>query len=919
MLRVTLAMALILSVVTPAAARPENSPSAPGGALVVEEVAVAVPPVDEDGDPAPTPRPAESDDVDLSVVADAVVEEQVQTDVVESAGFQLVGLTWPVDADVDTLAAQVRTRADGQWSEWVDLEPSDDGADAGTADAESAVRGGSEPIWVGQADAVQARFAATEAGGPAGLEVVLVDPERDGGASSEGPTVSEAPSAEASPSQTVEPAAAGRSVSGNSPSRATASSRVSTAREATTPLPAAVARPTIITRAQWGADESLRYVNAGCGTPEYASSLVGAAIHHTATSNAYGSVDEAKAALRSIYAYHVRSRGWCDIGYNFLVDKWGNVYEGRHGGVDQPVIGVHAGGFNTGTVGISMLGDYSAVTPPAATVEAVSRVVAWRLEANHRDPTEVMSYYTRGGENSKVPAGATVALHRVFPHRDVAYTACPGQSGYEKLTGIRSRARELIGAALFDPSISASSVPRGSELVVRARTAGSYDWRLEVRDQRTGATIWARSGMTPDGSIEVAWPTTNAEGAVVGAGPYLATLTATDRASGGQALPFSAAFEVAGSENPPAVASVSLGADLEFVPIEPTRLLDTRNGSVSLGPQSRRDVVVAGIAGIPADARAVALNVTATHASSATHIKAWPAGRPVPGTSVLNVDPSRTAAAGVLIGVGGEGKVSLYNDSGSVNLIVDVTGYFTSDAGAGQAFQPLVTATRVLDSRVTGSPFAPGERRSVVVAGSGVPADARAVVVNVTSVGSRAPGYVSVFPSGSPTPPTSTVNHLPGQDVANRATVAVTNGRVDVLVVAGEAHVVMDVVGWYGPGASTTFTPIDPVRSFDTRADGGPIGAGASRTFGVRAAAGLPSSAQVAAITLTATQQTALATHLTVWPAGGPQPGTSDLNTGAGRDQANLAVLVLGTGGSVTAYNNQGSVQLIGDVTGFFG
>ena len=169
--------------------------------------------------------------------------------------------------------------------------------------------------------------------------------------------------------------------------------------------------------------------------PDVASKLVGAVLHHTAGSNDYSTVAQAEAQIRGDQAYHF-SLGWCDIGYNFIVDKWGNIYEGRANSMSQAVIGVHAGGFNTGTVGVAMLGTYDAA-PSAATQQAVAQIIGYRLAAYGVDGRGSMSYTTGVGENSKFK-NQTVTLPRIFGHRDVAYTACPGNGGYAALPNIRA-------------------------------------------------------------------------------------------------------------------------------------------------------------------------------------------------------------------------------------------------------------------------------------------------------------------------------------------------------------------------------------------------------------------------------------------------------------------------------------------------
>ena len=840
-------------------------PTDPGSATDgFAEIIVVVPALDRAGTLGALLAP--------EVVADAVTADRVasgqrvQTAVVETEEFQTLGMTWPGEADVAGLGAQVRTRADGEWSEWIALDPADDGPDAGTADAVREVRGGTDRIWVGEADAVQLSFAATTEGGPADLSLALVSSEP--------------------------PAAA---------------VRVS----ATGAVTAAAAAPSIISRAAWGASPQV------C-TPDVASRLVGVVVHHTAGSNNYASVDQAMQQIRNDQRYHIEGRGWCDIGYNFIVDKWGNIYEGRANSGSQPVIGVHAGGFNTGTVGISMLGSYGTVDPPAATRESVARVVAWRLGQYHRDPIGTFVYHTLGGENSRFPAGTDVGLPVVFTHRDVAYTACPGEAGYAMLPWVRNRARELIRPTFLNPASSPSSAPQGATVTLRAVTLGDINWHLVVSDARTGVVVDESTGSAREsaGGVVATWDGRNTAGQVVGPGPYSLRLTGAEAGTGVVVVPAVTTATVTGSQNPPTVAVVPLVGELRFVPVTPTRLLDTRPMAQSIGPNSRLDVVVAGVGGVPADAKAVALNITAVHSSTITHIRAWPAGQSRPGASVLNGDAARSAsAAGVVLGVGGEGKISLYNDAGSTHLIVDVTGYYMTSAGHGYA--QLATATRVLDTRESGGAMVNGQRLGVTVAGrGGIPADASAVVMNVTSVRSAGNGYVVVVPAGTTNPQTSSVNHLPRQDVANLTTVPLSAGAVDVLLMGGSANVVLDVVGWFGPGASGVFTPITPTRAFDTRS-GAALSAGQSRTFGM-GAVGLPAGTQGVVATITATQQTSGATYLTAWASGQPRPGTSNLNTGRGRDQANSAVIGLGIGGAFQVYNNLGSTHVVGDIYGYY-
>ncbi|MGR6970806.1 N-acetylmuramoyl-L-alanine amidase [Streptomyces cynarae] len=206
------------------------------------------------------------------------------------------------------------------------------------------------------------------------------------------------------------------------------------AKEATHTAP----RPKIVTRSGWGADETLR--EAGF---VYTDSVKVAFVHHTASGNNY-TCAEAPSVIRSIYRYHVVSNGWRDIGYNFLVDKCGTIYEGRAGGVDKPVLGAHTLGFNSGSMGIAVIGTYSGNTkPPAQTLDGVGALTAWKLGLYGMDPRGT-TYLVSGGGNL-YPKGQKARLNVLSGHRDGYATDCPGAQLYGKLSTIRSTAARLQG------------------------------------------------------------------------------------------------------------------------------------------------------------------------------------------------------------------------------------------------------------------------------------------------------------------------------------------------------------------------------------------------------------------------------------------------------------------------------------------
>ncbi|WP_449340135.1 N-acetylmuramoyl-L-alanine amidase [Streptomyces chartreusis] len=196
-------------------------------------------------------------------------------------------------------------------------------------------------------------------------------------------------------------------------------------------------RPRIVTRRGWGANESWRERQFA-----YTNKVKAAFVHHTASGGKYWCT-QAPSLIRGIYRYHVLSMGWRDIGYNFLVDKCGNIYEGRAGGVAKAVLGAHTRGFNSNSMGIAVLGSYGSTKPTVATVNAISRLTAWKLGlygANPRGKT----YLTSGGGNL-FRKGRNVRLNVISGHRDGFSTECPGRLLYAKLGTARASAARLQG------------------------------------------------------------------------------------------------------------------------------------------------------------------------------------------------------------------------------------------------------------------------------------------------------------------------------------------------------------------------------------------------------------------------------------------------------------------------------------------
>ncbi|MFE4540700.1 peptidoglycan recognition protein [Streptomyces scopuliridis] len=347
--------------------------------------------------------------------------------------FSLLGVVWD-DADAELRGTvQVRTRAAGShlWSDWQDLEThnQEHGADPGTTEHDSGhTRGSTAPLWVGGSDGVELRVRAAEEGGsgsgraplPQGLRLELIDPGEDPrGAPDNNEPV---PDTAISPGDSGDWAPSGEAP----PTEPRAAVLPDSARSYAAP------RPRIITRGGWGADERLRERRLG-----YTRTVKAAFVHHSATGNNYR-CKQAPSVLRSIYRYHVKSSGWRDIGYNFAIDKCGNIYEGRAGGVTRPVLGAHTLGFNTNSVGIAVLGTYGGTNPRAAATTAVAKLTAWKLGLHGINARGKVTLTSAG--NGKYGKGRKVRLNAISGHRDGFSTDCPGSRLYGKLSAVRKSA-----------------------------------------------------------------------------------------------------------------------------------------------------------------------------------------------------------------------------------------------------------------------------------------------------------------------------------------------------------------------------------------------------------------------------------------------------------------------------------------------
>jgi N-acetylmuramoyl-L-alanine amidase/LGFP repeat len=321
------------------------------------------------------------------------------------APFQVAGVTWRSRPLISDISVQVRTLTRAGWGQWQPLPVDGDGPSSGESKARGA-RPGTQPLWTATATGIEVAVSTATGAAPKGLQVSTIDPGRstyDAKAVARTSATLSTGAAKAGTAPTV------LSTPAASPGRALT-------RDGFPEM------PRIIKRKQWGANPKL---TEPCWDPIYGDSLKMVFIHHTVNSNDY-SAAQAPALMRGILAYHTQGQGWCDIGYNFVVDRFGNIYEGRRGGIRKPVRGAHAGDYNTDSTGISMLGNFDTSRLTTVMQNALVRLVGWRLGTAYKSGT--------GPERL-----AGKRFKRISGHRDAMATACPGRYGYAFLPTLRSR------------------------------------------------------------------------------------------------------------------------------------------------------------------------------------------------------------------------------------------------------------------------------------------------------------------------------------------------------------------------------------------------------------------------------------------------------------------------------------------------
>ena len=460
----------------------------------------------------------------LPAATDPQADAALLTDPLEVDRFLVAGFTWTGGADLpEGVRIYLRVRENGTWSPWYLNEAADAGRDDRTTS-------GTGEFITGGADAIQASVVGGSL--PAGLKLALVPSQPQG---EEVLDADDLKTTEAPPTPVIEDAAvqpqAGRSgalessaePTGQSTSAVTAqsitpasfSTAETTARPAST-VPAALPVATsanglpvpVTTRAEWGANAS--YMS---WDPDYASAGH-VVVHHTAGTNNY-SAGQSASIVRGIYYYHAVTLDWGDIGYNFLIDKYGTVFEGRSGSVAAPAgrmsVGAHARGVNTGTMGLSMMGDYSSVSPSDAQLSSVGKMAGWflrRAGITDANGWAGLNVWT----TERYQAGSTISMPRILGHRDVGYTSCPGNVGYSKLGTIRTIAQQQISGS------GGWKAESGAWYYLKSDGAKATGWvtdagRWYYLDASKGgamATGWLRDGSSwyylgADGAMATGW------------------------------------------------------------------------------------------------------------------------------------------------------------------------------------------------------------------------------------------------------------------------------------------------------------------------------------------------------------------------------------------------------------------------------
>ncbi len=653
---------------------------------------------------AAAPKPEEHDHGTVGALAvDVAVKPAAAASVTIAKPASLVAVTADA-AFPEGTSVQVRVKEKAGWSRWTTLHVDPEhGPDPGSAEARGA-RPGTDPLMTTDARKAQVRIDTPSGRLPRGTELTLV----------------------------------------NAPSAASdlRSSRVS--------AQASVGQPPIVTRAQWGANESWRN-----RAPIYTPTVRAGFIHHTASTSNY-SAAQAASQVRAIYAYHTKSLKHSDIDYNFVVDRFGRLYEGRAGGMDRAVLGGHTAGFNENTFAVVALGNFDTFSPAAAEMAAITdsiaRLFAWKLGLYGVNPGATVNLVSAGYiKKTRYPKGSTASISAVSSHQTVNYTKCPGTYLQAQLPAIRA-----MGAAYSDVVISAPSP--AAQTITSGATPG-----FTFTSDATRAVAWTADILSPCSDTPVRTYT----GTTAGPGPFSVAWDLLDSA-GAPVLPATYTIRMTGvAADATPVATVT--SDLTIAPAPGGAWGPCANASRVAGASPAATSVLWGRVSAPASAAVVLTGpADAGTAALAAGVAAAPLARTLgapllltPATSLApEVAADIQARRGEVLIVGGPGVVSEATEAAVRALGVPVTRL----AGASDAATAAAVAGRM-----------PASSSAVLVSPEGSPAHALAGSALAAARG------VPVLIAGPTSVPAETVAALAGRTF----TVAASTGLPDAAIPAG--------------------------------------------------------------------------------------------------------------------------------------
>ena len=463
--------------------------------------------------------------------------------------FTLVGVTWAGSATLDG-TFYVKVHEMGEWTDWFSLNYSGDhGPDSSEVDAET--RSGTDPLLTAPSDGVSVKYIGDPRQVPSDIRLTLIDSritdsdraliksvrsdssatQRSAGSSptpsssstaTPAPTASPTASPTVTPTPTVSPTPSVTPTPTPTPTPNDPNTNVS-------PQGAVVPMPTIVTRAQWGADESWRDVKM-----KYGTTILAGFIHHTATTNSY-SPSEGPAQMRVLYAYFTKSLKYADMGYNFLVDQYGVLYEGRSGGMNSVVQGAHTAGMNVNTFAVSAIGNYDTKdltsTQADAMTTAISKLMAWKLAKyglSANGTAHIKSTDTSG--KSQYSAGKIATTPVISGHRDVGRTACPGRYLYPYIPSIRAKTAALLTPVIQSPKVAPAIIntDAATDPVVTALIPANATWSISISERIAKHVVRSFTGqVTTTSTVRVPWDRKNTTGALVANGTYDVIIRAT--------------------------------------------------------------------------------------------------------------------------------------------------------------------------------------------------------------------------------------------------------------------------------------------------------------------------------------------------------------------------------------------------------